>query len=170
MGSTIVVAAVQGTEVVVGNVGDSRGYLVRDTVCTQLTTDHSRVAEMLRMKLIDADQAAHHPARSQLTRSLGAEPFVNPDVSRHPLRAHDVLILCTDGVWDVLGRSELASMVQAVSTGEQPTAVQAASDIVDTAIERGATDNVTSLVVHITVDRSIGPDPTGRRWFGRRKR
>jgi protein phosphatase len=170
MGSTIVLVAVQGAAAVVGNVGDSRVYLARDGDCLQVTTDHSRVAEMLRMKLINAEQAARHPARSQLTRSLGADPFVNPDVLKLPIRRNDVLILCSDGVWDVLGRSELGAAGAALASGEVSTAVDAAAGLVDLAIKQGSTDNVTSLVVHITVDRAIGPDHTGRRWFGRRRR
>jgi serine/threonine protein phosphatase PrpC len=170
MGSTIVAAALQGTEAVVGHVGDSRCYLVRHDECTQLTTDHSRVAEMLRMHLITPEQAARHPARSQLTRSLGADMFVKPDVAKHPIERHDVLILCSDGVWDVLGRAELATIGGAIASGDVATPVDAAAEIVETAIKEGSTDNVTALVVHVTVDRPIAARVGGRRLFGRRRR
>jgi protein phosphatase len=170
MGSTIVLAALQGTDVVVGHVGDSRCYLVRGDECTPLTADHSRVAEMLRMHLLSPEQAARHPARSQLTRSLGADMFVKPDVAKHPIQRHDVLILCSDGVWDVLGRAELGDFGRAVAAGDVSTPVDAAADIVETAVKEGSTDNVTALVVHVTVDRPIAARAGGRRLFGRRRR
>jgi protein phosphatase len=170
MGSTLVVAALQGTDAVVGHVGDSRCYLVRGAECTQLTTDHSRVAEMLRMRLISPEQAVHHPARSQLTRSLGADMFVKPDVAKHPVQRHDVLILCSDGVWDVLGRAELATIGGALVSGDVATPVDAAAEIVETAIKEGSNDNATALVVHVTVDRPIAAGASGRRLFGRRRR
>src|SRR5436305_57245 len=80
------------------HVGDSRAYLVRGDRCTQLTTDHSRVAEMVRMKLITPEQAATHPSRSLLTRSLGGEPVVQVDVNRHPVGRGDAFVLCSDGL------------------------------------------------------------------------
>ena len=75
MGTTLTAVALNAHEVIVGHVGDSRAYLVRGESCEQLTVDHSRVGEMLRMKLITVEQAANHPARSQLTRSLRGEPM-----------------------------------------------------------------------------------------------
>src|SRR5579872_2187990 len=79
MGSTLTALAVSGKEVAIGHVGDSRAYLVRQGQAAQLTADHSRVGEMLRTRLITAEQAARHPARSMLTRSLGTDPTVQPD-------------------------------------------------------------------------------------------
>ncbi len=68
----------------------------------QLTGDHSRVGEMVRMRLLSPEEAARHPARSQLTRSLGADPAVQVDLTRQPIEEGDALVLCTDGLWDLV--------------------------------------------------------------------
>ncbi len=102
MGTTLLGLVLAGTEAMVAHVGDSRAYLARGETCTQLTNDHSRVGEMLRMRMITAEQAANHPARSQLTRSLGGDPFVQVDLVRQAVVRHDTLVLCTDGLWDVV--------------------------------------------------------------------
>lgn len=160
MGTTIVAATFAGREAVVAHVGDSRAYLVHDDRCTQLTTDHSRVAEMVRMKLLTPEQAAVHPSRSMLTRSLGAEPAVQVDLITQPVAAGARLVLCSDGVWDLVSRAELVD-----ATDASPAA--AAERIVDLALERGAPDNATVLVVSVATAEPI-PAAAGRRsLFGR---
>lgn len=143
MGTTVVALGIVDGEAVVGHVGDSRAYLVRKGQTSQLTADHSRVGEMLRMRLITPEQAASHPARSQLTRSLGGEPAVQVDISRTALAPGDSFVLCSDGVWDLVAMREVA---QAVGTGDADAAAEA---IVQMALARGAHDNVTTLVVCI---------------------
>jgi serine/threonine protein phosphatase PrpC len=169
MGTTVVALTFAGTEALIANVGDSRAYRVRERECTQLTTDHSRVAEMLRMRMISPEQAATHPARSMLTRSLGAELMVQIEISKEPLRKDDTFVLCTDGVWDVVPRTDIADVVAALDKGELATTADAAALLVGTAIERGAADNVTAVVVRLTSDRPI-PAAGGRRLFFRRGR
>ena len=144
MGTTLTALALAGEEAVVAHVGDSRAYLVRDGQCSQLTSDHSRVGEMLRMRLITAEQAANHPARSMLTRSLGAEPAVQVDLVRSRIAAGDAFVLCSDGLWDLVSRNEIASALA------EPTAEQSAQVLVDAALQRGAPDNVTAIVVHLS--------------------
>ena len=169
MGTTVVALTFAGTEALIANVGDSRAYRVRERECTQLTTDHSRVAEMLRMRMISPEQAATHPARSMLTRSLGAELMVQTEISKEPLRKDDTFVLCTDGLWDVVPRTDIADVVAALDKGELATTADAAALLVGTAIERGAADNVTAVVVRLTSDRPI-PAAGGRRLFFRRGR
>jgi serine/threonine protein phosphatase PrpC len=169
MGTTLTAVAVCGTEAVVGHVGDSRAYLVRGDACDQLTTDHSRVAEMVRMKIITAEQAADHPARSQITRSLGGDPFVQVDLSKHPIQQHDVVILCCDGLWDVVLRSDLVDEARLLVAGITPTPVDAAERLVSLAVKRETTDNVTAVVVHITSNRPIPPVSTRRSLFRRNR-
>jgi protein phosphatase len=169
MGTTLTAVALNGTEAVVGHVGDSRAYLVRGDACTQLTTDHSRVAEMVRMKLITAEQAATHPARSQVTRSLGGDPFVQVDMSKHPIQQDDVVIICCDGLWDVVRRADLAEEAQLLVSGETPTAVTAAERLVNLAIKRETGDNVTAVVIHVTSDRPIPPVVARRSLFRRNR-
>ena len=149
MGTTCVALAVVDGEAIVANVGDSRCYLVRRRQCSQITADHSRVGEMVRMRLITPEQAANHPARSQLTRSLGGEPGVQVDLFRNPLLPGDAFVLCSDGVWDLVSRKEIA---EAVSL---PIAEDTAERLVGLALERGAPDNVTVLVVHMSKDLKV---------------
>ena len=169
MGTTLCALTLAGTEAFVANVGDSRAYLVRDGESAQLTTDHSRVAEMLRMRMITAEQAATHPARSMLTRSLGADMLVQVDIVKESVRQGDTFVLCSDGMWDVVARSDIAEAAAAIGTGAVPTPAAAAQQLVDLAIGRGTTDNVTAVVVRITSERPI-PPAGGRRSLFRRGR
>lgn len=145
MGTTMTSLAIVGGEAIVGHVGDSRCYLVRSRQTSQLTADHSRVGEMLRMRLITPEQAANHPARSQLTRSLGGEPAVQVDIVRNPVAPDDSFVLCSDGIWDLVSMREIAD---AVAAGPD----KGAEVLVDKALERGAPDNVTVVVVRMSDD------------------
>ena len=169
MGTTLLGLALAGTEAVVAHVGDSRAYLARGETCTQLTNDHSRVGEMLRMRMISAEQAANHPARSQLTRSLGGDPFVQVDLVRQAVQRHDTLVLCSDGMWDVVAMPEIAEIGQQLVSGAIPTAIEATDRLVRLAVERGSTDNVSAVLVHLTSDQPI-PPAGGRRFRLRRSR
>ncbi len=168
MGTTLCALTLAGTEAIIANVGDSRAYRVRGGECTQLTTDHSRVADMLRMRMITPEQAATHPARSMLTRSLGADLIVQPDLVKEPVRQDDTFVLCSDGVWDVISRADLAEVAGAIGEPALPTPAAAAQHLIETAIDRGATDNVTVVVVRVTSDRPI-PAAGGRRSLFRRR-
>jgi serine/threonine protein phosphatase PrpC len=168
MGTTLCALTLAGTEAIIANVGDSRAYRVREGECTQLTTDHSRVADMLRMRMITPEQAATHPARSMLTRSLGADLIVQPDLVKEPVRQDDTFVLCSDGVWDVISRADLAEVAGAIGEPALPTPAAAAQHLIEAAIDRGATDNVTVVVVRVTSDRPI-PAAGGRRSLFRRR-
>lgn len=167
MGTTIVAITLAGTEALIAHVGDSRAYVARDGRCTQLTADHSRVAEMVRMKLITPEQAVSHPSRSQLTRSLGADPAVQVELSKTDVMRDDVFILCSDGLWDVVSRAEMAEQAAILGTEALPTPTTMTDHLVDVAVKRGATDNVTCLVVRVTSDRPI-PAAAARRGLFRR--
>jgi protein phosphatase len=143
MGTTMVALALAGSEAFVGHVGDSRAYLIRSEVCSQLTADHSRVGEMLRSRLITPEQAANHPARSMLTRSLGHDPGVQVDLGRTELEPGDCFVLCSDGLWDLVARPEIARAAAANAVDD------IAGELLRTALERGAPDNVSVIVVRI---------------------
>ncbi|HEY5540418.1 MAG TPA: Stp1/IreP family PP2C-type Ser/Thr phosphatase [Coriobacteriia bacterium] len=144
MGTTCTALALSGNEGFVGNVGDSRCYLVHRGQCSQLTADHSKVGEMLRMRLITPEQAANHPSRSQLTRSLGAAPGVQVDIVRTPVHKGDSFVLCSDGVWDLVSRQEIAQVCGL------PSVADGAEKLIELSLERGAPDNVTVLVVRVS--------------------
>jgi serine/threonine protein phosphatase PrpC len=156
MGTTLTALAFAGREALVAHVGDSRCYLVRDGQASQLTSDHSRVGEMLRMRLITPEQAATHPARSQLTKSLGAEPAVQVDVVRKEIAVGDCYVLCSDGLWDLVSRNEIARTVVEGSPED------ATASLTETALERGAPDNVTVIVARVTAEEPMGPAQRAR--------
>ena len=169
MGTTLTALTLAGREAIIAHVGDSRAYLVRNGQCNQLTTDHSRVAELLRMRLITVEQAATHPARSMLTRSLGADMIVQPDLVKQSIQHDDVFVLCSDGVWDMVSRPDIAEVVGAIGSTDLPTPADAARRLVHTAIKRGATDNVTAVLVRVTSDQPIASGGVRRSLFRRGK-
>jgi protein phosphatase len=115
---------------------------------------------MLRLRIITAEQAVHHPARNQLTRSLGAELFVNVDISRRPIQQGDVFVLCSDGLWSELTRDEI---VNEVAADLDPDAV--AASLIQVAIARGAPDNVSVVVVRVAGPVEAPAPDRGRRWL-----
>jgi protein phosphatase len=162
MGCTLTSLALVGEEsleAVIGHVGDSRCYRVRHGQCEQLTADHSRVGEMLRMRLITPEQAKNHPARSQLSRSLGGEPAVQVDIVRNPVVPKDAFVLCSDGLWDLVSMREIAH-----ATSKGP--VQGAEELIAMALDRGAPDNVTVIVVAVSADVPMPDLAAGKSRFG----
>jgi serine/threonine protein phosphatase PrpC len=167
MGCTLTALALAGKEAVIAHAGDSRAYLVRGGQASQLTADHSRVGEMLRMRLITAEQAARHPARSMLTRSLGTDPVLQIDLTRQPTELGDTYVLCSDGIWDVVGRAEIAAIASTEPAGDDDTSrppSEAAAALIELALKRDAPDNITVAVIRLLAH---GPAP-GRRPFWRR--
>jgi protein phosphatase len=158
--STATALVLTAHEALIGHVGDCRVYLIRDGVTIQCTSDHTQAMEMLRMRIITAEQAVHHPARKQLTRSLGAELFVNVDISRRPIQQGDVFVLCSDGLWSELTREEIAGEVGA---DLDPGAV--AASLIQVAIARGAPDNVSVIVARVAGPVDASAPDRGRRWL-----
>ena len=142
MGTTLVAAVTDGNRVTVANVGDSRCYLIRDGGIQQLTKDHSVVEDMVDRGEIERADAWKHPRRNYITRALGAEEQVDCDLFFHDLEPGDVLLLCSDGLSGVVNAQEL--LFEVVYGGELETA---AERMVNIALERGAPDNVTALIM-----------------------
>jgi protein phosphatase len=136
----------------IANVGDSRGYRLRNGSLEQITTDHSLVAELERRGVISAEEARVHPRRNEVLRSLGVEPEVKVDLHEVDLRPGDLYLLCSDGLSGVLRDAEIAEVF-----AREP-AERALRVLVDRVNERGGPDNVTVQVAHV-------PDgaPVGRR-------
>jgi len=162
MATTFTALTLAGRQAVIAHVGDSRCYRVRRGSCVQMTADHSRVGEMLRMGLLSPEQAAKHPGRSQLTRVFGVEPTVQVDVVRTDTDVGDVFVLCSDGLWDVVANHEIAARAGAVGTPAAPTAVDAAEQLVELAVAAGSPDNVTIIVVKVTT--GCAAPAAGARW------
>ncbi len=143
MGTTCVVAVLQGDTVFVANVGDSRAYLIRDGQLKQISRDHSIVAEELRAGLITKEQARHHPQINIITRCLGAKDDVEVDTFAEPVQEGDLLLLCTDGLTNQLTDEELTKIVHEL----QPT--ESVQQLIERANEQGGPDNITAIVVQV---------------------
>ncbi|MDH5293016.1 MAG: protein phosphatase 2C domain-containing protein, partial [Acidimicrobiia bacterium] len=127
----------------IGHIGDSRAYLLRDGTLSQITEDHTIVTEYLRTGKITEDQAADHPQRHMLTRALGLVHGVDVDTIPLLLRPGDRVLLCSDGVNNMLTDQEIADALGAA------TAEEAAWELVERANRAGGHDNVTALVVDV---------------------
>jgi serine/threonine protein phosphatase PrpC len=143
----------------VGHVGDGRVYRLRGETVDLLTSDHTQVMEMLRMRMISPEQAAEHPARHALTRSLGAELITRTDVRQEPLAPQDSFLLCTDGLW---GKVDLPEIRTALTADDLDAACRT---LVDLSIERGGEDNATVVVVRILDTPEAASKPQGWRRF-----
>lgn len=147
LGTTLVVAVVSGGRASLANVGDSRAYLVRRGVATQVSVDHSWVAEQVRAGILTEEEAVRHLRRSRVTRALlGAA--VEPDLFEVAMRPGDVLLLCSDGLWESLPAARIGELL------DQPAVpVEAlAAGLVDAALAAGSTDNVTAAVLRALPD------------------
>ena len=152
MGSTVTAIVLDGAELVLGHVGDSRAYVLRDGALRQLTSDHSLVAEMVRAGAIRADEAAAHPQRSVITRALGAGWQVEVDLERFELAAGDTVLLCTDGLSAFVSEAEI---VERLSAGSLDDATRL---LVDAANAAGGEDNVTVVALRLEASTDGGGD------------
>ena len=138
MGTTVVAALVDERSLTVAHVGDSRLYLYRNGLLTQLTEDHSLVGDQVRRGLITAEAAAHSALQNILTRALGAEASVKVDVSEHPVLPGDVLLLATDGLNKMVGDDDVARLL-----GREPAPGRSVVTMVEAARQAGGSDNIT---------------------------
>lgn len=143
MGTTIVVALQSDSELYIAHVGDSRAYLIRDDLIRQLTEDHSYVAELVRAGKITPQEARRHHLRNVITRCLGTEPQVEVDIQAVRLASGDYVVLCTDGLSEMVSDGLIKNVV--LDVGEP---AKACRQLVDLANELGGTDNITVIVVH----------------------
>jgi protein phosphatase len=145
MGTTATVLALRpDDQFIVGHIGDSRAYLLRDDSFDRITTDHSWVEEQVERGMISREQAFRHPQSNIITRALGTDPVPPPDLYVGELQADDRFLLCSDGLTDMVSEDRIARVVRAVDVPEV-----AASRLVSEANLAGGIDNVTALVVHI---------------------
>ncbi len=141
MGTTLVVATIQDQEVTVANIGDSRLYVVNDKI-TQITKDHSLVEEMVTMGGIDREAARNHPDKNIITRAIGVKEFVIADFFAVSLEKEDKLLLCTDGLTNMLKDDEIHHIIKSNEDVEA-----AAKALIAAANEHGGRDNIAVVLV-----------------------
>ena len=144
MGTTVVCALLNGLTVTIGNVGDSRGYLFRQSGYRQITEDHSWVNEQLQKNLITQEDARVHPWRNVITRALGSRESMEVDIFEERVRSGDQVLLCTDGL---SGMVDDITMFEIVTDGEA-TQEQKSERLIEEANKAGGSDNITLLLIH----------------------
>jgi PPM family protein phosphatase len=138
MGTTLTGAFISSDEVSIVHVGDSRAYLYRDGELRQLTRDHSLVEELRRQGQLTSEEAEEHPQRSIITRALGPEPDVEPDIHTHQARSGDVFLLCSDGLTSMIREEQVREILS-----ESDSLRTAVDRLVDEANRAGGRDNIT---------------------------
>jgi PPM family protein phosphatase len=150
MGTTVTAALLTDGRVVIGHVGDSRAYRIRNGRLEQLTDDHSLVADLMRSGRLTAEEAEGHPQRSVITRALGTDPDVDVDTLVIEVEAGDLFLLCSDGLSTMVSDSEVLQTVERAATLDK-----AARDLVRAANTGGGEDNVTVVLFRLDPDEAI---------------
>jgi serine/threonine protein phosphatase PrpC len=149
MGTTLTAALLWGTNVYVLNVGDSRTYMYRESDgLYQITKDHSVVARLVERGAISADEVYTHPKRNEIYRSLGNHPTVEVDSFTVPIQIGDVLLLCSDGLWEMVRDFEMEQIVDACA----PYSSHLCGMLVQAALNRGGKDNISVIAVSVRED------------------
>jgi protein phosphatase len=146
MGTTCTAFSIVGRNLFFSHVGDSRLYLIRAASISRLTRDHSYVGRLVESGIVRSEDAESHPQRHILTAALGSGRDVLPDSPATALAVEegDTLVLCTDGLWSLVGEQDLAAVISA------NTPADACRKLVNMALERGGPDNITLVVLRVS--------------------
>ena len=144
MGTTLTAVYLADDYLAVAHVGDSRAYIFRDGALTRLTQDHSLVEELVRQGKLTEAQAAEHPQRSIITRALGIESDVDVDTWSYPMRAGDVVLLCSDGLTSMISEEQVAGILAAEASLDR-----AGDRLIAAANDAGGRDNITVLLFRL---------------------
>lgn len=140
MGTTLEICLIYNNKVYIGHVGDSRIYRIRKNFIRKLTQDHSYVQKLVKEGTITKEQAAHHPQKNMLMKALGCNAFVEPDVMVKGFLKDDILIMCSDGLSNLV---EQDTIYEKASKNIE----QATKDLVELANDRGGYDNITVVII-----------------------
>jgi serine/threonine protein phosphatase PrpC len=145
MGTTLVVALFYDNRVLVAHLGDSRLYLLREGSLRQVTRDHSLLQEQIDSGLISAEQAKNAQHKNLVTKALGIDPIVEPEIHEYPTRPGDLYLLCSDGLCDMVDDEDISMTLQALGGNLK----LAAQQLVQMANDNGGRDNVSVILVRV---------------------
>jgi serine/threonine protein phosphatase PrpC len=153
MGTTLAVALVIGNTAYIANVGDSRVYLYRESEgLEQITRDHSSVARLVEAGAITPDEVYSHPKRNEIYRSLGHQSTVKVDTFSVPLQVGDLLLLCSDGLWEMVRDSTIERIMESTL----PDVSQVCDELRQAALEGGGKDNISVIAVCVRNAHTLG--------------
>lgn len=144
MGTTLTAAMLEGERLLIAQVGDSRAYLLHNNHLQQITRDHSLMADLIEAGQITPEEAKVHPNRSVITRAIGSDIHMRPDIYELNVSAGDRLLLCSDGLSTMVSDHAIQAIMR-----RQDSPQKCADELVEAALENGGVDNVTVIVVDI---------------------
>lgn len=144
MATTLIILYIEGDTAHALNVGDSRVYLIREGVMTQITEDHTFVNDLVKRGIISEDEAKNHPDRNMITKAIGADKTVEPDFYSFKIKTDDIVLMCTDGLYNEVSSDEILRMAE-----KEDDMRMLCSDLVDMANDHGGGDNITVVSVKI---------------------
>jgi len=145
MGCTVVTVFIEGNNLHACHIGDSRVYVINKEKIVQVTNDHSVVTELIQAGTMTKEEARRSHLKNELTQALGTSSFVRPEYNLRQVRKGDIVLLCTDGLWDMLSEEEIH---QAVNEGGSPEKI--CSGLIQKANDAGGADNITVVVIKIS--------------------
>ena len=148
MGTTLVVCLFYDNKISVGHLGDSRLYMLRDGKFSQVTRDHSLLQEQIDSGIITPEQAKHAQHKNLVTKALGIDPTVEPEIHEYPAKPGDVYLLCSDGLCDMVDDDDIGMTLQALGGNLK----LAAQQLVQMANDNGGRDNVSVILVRVRQD------------------
>ena len=140
MGTTLEVCLIYNNKIYIGHIGDSRIYRIRNNVIRKLTKDHSYVQQLVEDGKITREEANTHPKKNMLTKALGCTPYVEPDIRARNMEKNDILLICSDGLTNMVSEEEMAKLVI-----QEPQT--AANKLVEEANVLGGYDNITVVII-----------------------
>ncbi len=141
MGTTLEICLIYNNKVYIGHIGDSRIYRIRKDFIRKLTQDHSYVQKLVKEGTITKEEAAHHPQKNMLMKALGCNAFVEPDVMVKGFLKDDILIMCSDGLTNMIDQETIYQMAS------KKNIEQASKDLVQRANDNGGYDNITVVII-----------------------
>jgi serine/threonine protein phosphatase PrpC len=148
MGTTLVVCLFFDNKIMVGHLGDSRLYRLREGKFSQVTRDHSLLQEQIDSGIITAEQAKHAQHKNLVTKALGIDPQVEPEIKEYEARTGDIYLLCSDGLCDMVDDDDMGMTLQAIGGNLK----LAAQQLVQMANDNGGKDNVSVILVRVLRD------------------